>query len=227
MTGIAWLILWGEGEPSPGYGLIIAMLGAALLGLLDDLMGTSGVKGLKGHLTSWLGGNLTTGALKALGGGSLALFVARLQLHRVTERGMLFLADWMVSAGMIALAMNLLNLADLRPGRAGKVFLLLSLIALGLVPGERFVWLLPVLFSALVYLPGDLQGRFMMGDTGSNVLGIAVGTVLAWWIPWHWKLVITLSLVALHLAAERVSFSKVIAQNSVLRRIDGWGRQDN
>ena len=67
----------------------------------------------------------------------------------------------------------------------------------------------------------------MMGDTGSNVWGIAVGTVLAWWIPWHWKLVITLSLVALHLAAERVSFSKVIAQNSVLRRIDGWGRQDN
>ena len=61
-----------------GYTGIVFLMGLAvitLLGLLDDLFGSRAVSGLKGHFKALFKGKLTTGALKALGGGLLAVLI--------------------------------------------------------------------------------------------------------------------------------------------------------
>ncbi len=226
LVGIGLLVLWSGPERSGnGYTLIIALLGAGLLGLLDDLIGQTQIKGFRGHIKALLSGNVTTGAVKALGGGALAFFVAA-SGPIPTDRGPVYFGvHWLVSAVLIALATNFLNLADLRPGRAGKAFLALAALGVLLIPKMQFMWILPVLVSVAVYLPGDLRADFMMGDTGANVLGIAAGAILAWWAPFGWKLALVLVLLGLHYLAETVSFSRIIDENALLRMIDGWGRR--
>jgi UDP-N-acetylmuramyl pentapeptide phosphotransferase/UDP-N-acetylglucosamine-1-phosphate transferase len=61
----------------------------------------------------------------------------------------------------------------------------------------------------------------MLGDTGSNLLGglLGLGLVLAV----HsliGRVVILLCLLALHFLAERVSLTRVIEQNPILRKLD-------
>ena len=70
-----------------------------------------------------------------------------------------------------ALAPNIVNLFDLRPGRAGKFFLaamVLLMIKSYLSKGLNPTLLLgaPVLGGVAAYLPTDLKGRAMLGDTG-------------------------------------------------------------
>src|SRR5690606_29750187 len=118
--------------------------------------------GFKGHFGALLRGRLTTGGLKALGGGLIAFFLA------------LFLSsswyDVVLNTLIIALFANMLNLLDLRPGRAVKGYFIFLLLILLLAKG-RVDWLLimPVIGAVLVYFPYDLKAKVMMGDAGSNV----------------------------------------------------------
>ena len=64
----------------------------------------------------------------------------------------------------------------------------------------------------------------MLGDAGSNVIGIMLGVALfdrvgtpAW--PWHSR-----SILALHALAETVSFSRIIEATPPLRWLDRLGR---
>jgi uncharacterized membrane protein len=64
----------------------------------------------------------------------------------------------------------------------------------------------------------------MLGDAGANALGAVVGTmVLAgpMWLVWAAAAV----LLALQLTSERVSFTRVIETNRVLRAADRLGRR--
>ena len=77
---------------------------------------------------------------------------------------------------------------------------------------------------ALAALPFDLREEGMLGDAGANALGAVVGTmVLAgpMWLVWAAAAV----LLALQLASERVSFTRVIESNRVLRAADRLGRR--
>ena len=77
---------------------------------------------------------------------------------------------------MLVLATNALNLLDLRPGRAIKVFVLLGA---GLTIGARELrplWTLGLFVGpALVAGAYDLRERAMLGDTGANLLGALAG----------------------------------------------------
>jgi uncharacterized membrane protein len=78
--------------------------------------------------------------------------------------------------------------------------------------------------AALAALPFDLREQGMLGDAGANALGAVVGTmVLAgpMWLVWAAAGV----LLALQLASERVSFTRVIESNRVLRAADRLGRR--
>lgn len=208
--GLGWLGSLGAG---PELGLVTGFLLAGLVGLVDDLLGSREVGGLGGHLRRvFHRGELTTGILKMVVLGLASLLAA-------TD----FSLGWYYLPGalLVALATNGLNLLDLRPGRALKVFFLFAL-PLGFRPGEGFLW--AALGPAAAFWPWDLGAKAMLGDAGANPLGFIVGyALLATLSP----VVIGLGLLLfgfLHVYSERASLSHAIDRIGWLRFLDRLGR---
>jgi UDP-GlcNAc:undecaprenyl-phosphate GlcNAc-1-phosphate transferase len=205
-------------EPS-GVAVVVAGLGFCLLGLVDDLVeDPGGRRGFRGHLRALAGGRLTGGGIKLLGGALVGLLVAGLATPGDRP-------GWVVLLGgvVVASAANTANLLDLRPGRCAKVFLPLWVAACLLDPGGG-AWSAGLAGAALAALPFDLREQGMLGDAGANALGAVTGTLLLAgpvWLLWAAAAV----LLALQLAAERVSFTRVIEGNRVLRAADRLGRR--
>lgn len=190
--------------------------GMALLGFIDDVFGSRAASGLKGHFGRLLHGELTTGALKALGGLVIA-FLASVSIAPVREV--------LVNTLLIALAANTLNLFDLRPGRAGKIYLVLAVILAAVGWGDyRLFFLATVTGCLLAYLPVDLRAGSMMGDAGSNVLGVTLGLTAVWLMDLPSRIIIVAALLGLHLLTERYSLTKIIENNRLLRFLDRLGR---
>lgn len=206
-------------------GAAVATAGAAAFGLVDDLAEDTStrVKGLRGHLGALAEGRLTTGGLKVLGIGATALVGAAVGTRRRPGgRAAGHLLDVAVNGALIAGTANLLNLLDLRPGRALKASAALSLPVAGGAAGAGTG---VVLGAAAVAAPGDLAERDMLGDGGANALGALVGAQWAFGAPRAVRLAALASVVGLTLASERVSFSAVIERTPWLRAADGWGRR--
>jgi hypothetical protein len=211
----------------------LLVVGALALGMADDTFGTPADKGFRGHLSALAHGRLTTGALKLLGIGLLAAFSLAPDLGSVDTPIWTIVGEWALQVLAIALTANLLNLTDLRPGRALKVYSALSIIGcllIGLTSGWSIVPLLVlVCFGPVLAVWGfDLTERGMLGDAGANAAGVMVGWVLAnALVAWWWALAAYVVIVlALNLLSERVSFSDVIDRASFLRWIDGLGRRE-
>ncbi|HET6750766.1 MAG TPA: hypothetical protein VFL71_16075 [Actinomycetes bacterium] len=202
-----------------GLAVVVAGLAFLILGLADDLIEDAGSRGFRGHLRALAGGRLTGGAIKLLGGVLAALVVASL----ATPEGR---SAWLLPLGaaVVASTANLANLLDLRPGRCTKVFLPLWGAGCLLDPPGG-AWSAGLAGAALAGLPFDLRERGMLGDAGANALGAVVGTLLLAGPVWLLlgALVVLLALQAL---SERVSFSRVIDRNRVLRAADRFGRPD-
>lgn len=201
-------------------GLFMQLItGFSLLGFLDDVLGDSSSRGFRGHLGALKRGKLTTGMLKALGGGLLALLIVLQIEHR----------PWHVAADtlLIVLAANGGNLLDLRPGRLLKVFLLLAGVMLTVSPLLRVSPLLPVVGIAAVVFPWDIGEKAMLGDTGANALGGVLGLAAAIGLSWPLKWICLLVVLLLNIGSEKVSLSAVIEANTVLRLLDEWGRPDS
>ena len=196
----------------------VAVLGFGLLGLIDDVAAAGSGGGFRGHASSLLRGRLTTGGLKLVGGGAVAMVAVSLV-------GRDSVAILLGDAAIVALAANLANLLDLAPGRTTKVALL-SWVAL-VIAGEFG----PVdhaasyvVGSAAGILVPELRERLMLGDTGSNVIGATLGLTAIAQLAGPARLVLALVLVVLNVAAEIVSFSHVINQTAPLRWFDRLGR---
>ncbi len=194
---------------------LFLLAGMVLLGFIDDALGNGSSRGFRGHFRNLLRGKLTTGGLKAMGGGFLALLVAT---TLTGEPARIFLA-----ALLIALSANTLNLFDLRPGRALKLFWLGVLILVS-IPSSKLFVLMPIVGASLVYAPLDLRAKAMLGDSGSNCLGCALGYSLAASLSWQWQLAVVVFLFLLNLLSERYSFSAIIEKNPLLRFLDLLGR---
>jgi UDP-N-acetylmuramyl pentapeptide phosphotransferase/UDP-N-acetylglucosamine-1-phosphate transferase len=202
------------------YLLVIVAFGG--LGLADDLWGSRAVGGFRGHLRSLFALRPTTGAWKLVGGGIVAL-VASAVLHAPLTRHFAVLLPLLADALLIALAANALNLLDLRPGRAQFGFALLFFIPLLIVcltRDTRLALLLVIVLAAAREWRADSRALAMMGDTGSNLLGAAAGLTAAVFLPLWGRLILLLLLIALNVAAERVSLSRVIAGNPWLNALD-------
>ncbi|MGQ9556632.1 MAG: hypothetical protein ACUVTU_01585 [Desulfurispora sp.] len=199
---------------------LLFLFGAAVftaLGLLDDVWGSRETTGLKGHLGRLLAGHLTTGGIKFIFGGSAALTAALLLGGGI--------GNVVVNTLIIALSVNLLNLLDLRPGRAGKGYLLVVALLLPQTwPGLPAYLLLLLTGSLLAYLPTDLKARAMLGDTGANLLGFFPGLAAATLPPGSFKYAFLAVLLLLHLIAEKHSFSQIIARSRILNFFDQLGR---
>ncbi|HEV8167129.1 MAG TPA: hypothetical protein VGR74_22265 [Actinomycetota bacterium] len=202
-----------------GLAVVVAGLAFLILGLVDDLMEDAGSRGFRGHLRALAGGRLTGGGIKLLGGALAAVAVASLALPE--GRHALLLP---VGAVAVASAANVANLLDLRPGRCAKVFLPLWGVGCLLDPPGG-AWSAGLAGAALAGLPFDLREKGMLGDAGANSLGAVVGTLLLAGPVWL-LLGAVVVLLVLQLLSERVSFSRVIDGNRVLRAADRFGRLD-
>ena len=132
------------------------------------------------------------------------------------------------SAVVIASWANLLNLLDLRPGRALKTASIVSapLLATPGRDGEPTRLLAAgTLGVSLIALPEDLLENTMLGDTGANAVGALLGTALACHPSRAVRAGAALSGIGLILASEKVSFSRVIADTPALAALDGLGRR--
>lgn len=192
----------------------LAAAGAAAFGAYDDLSGNGDARGLRGHLTALARGQVTTGLVKMVGIGATGIAAASL-LRRSP-------ADTLVDGALIAAGANLVNLFDLRPGRAVKFALIVAAPALA-SPAAPLLGSVVGACSAL--LPDELAERSMLGDAGANALGAALGAAAVAQAPRGARLALVGAVAALTLASEVTSFSQVIDRVPALRRLDRWGRR--
>ncbi|MGN6189811.1 MAG: hypothetical protein ACTHOE_13020 [Conexibacter sp.] len=212
-------------------------LGVALLGLIDDLVWgpPARARGWGGHGRAVMGGEFSTGALKAI--GSLALALYALQGTAYGEG----VGDYLLAVALLVLTTNLFNLLDLRPGRAAKAFLALGVLLSAVAWHGRLgdlsqfgdvgdfvpLWIVgPLAAPILVVGFYDLRERTMLGDTGSNVIGAVAGLWLIYALDTTGQLVALAIVLAITIYGEFRSLNTLIERTPLLRQIDSIGRND-
>jgi UDP-N-acetylmuramyl pentapeptide phosphotransferase/UDP-N-acetylglucosamine-1-phosphate transferase len=215
----------GNAPPAaPRLLVLLACVGFGLLGLFDDLAGSQSDHGFRGHLGALAHGRITTGLVKIIGGGGLAIVLVSATQARVVDASASG-GRVVVDALLVALAANLANLFDRAPGRAIKVGLLAWLpLALVARADGVGVAIAPVVGAFAGLLGDDLHERLMLGDAGSNVIGAVLGLAVVLECAPATRTVVLVVLAALTLASELISFSRVIERVPVLRRFDDLGR---
>jgi UDP-GlcNAc:undecaprenyl-phosphate/decaprenyl-phosphate GlcNAc-1-phosphate transferase len=219
LGAVAIQFIYSERKMAPRTGRAIALAGAGALGfgIVDDLAGSGKRRGLRGHLGALARGEVTTGAVKLGGLGATGL-ASGLLIGDMP-------ADVVINTGLIAGGANLLNLFDLRPGRAIKVAAASgALIAAGGGAEGRTAVAAPV-GAALALMREDLGERAMLGDAGANALGAMLGAAAAVSLPRPARAGLLAGIVALSLASEKVSFTRVIERTPPLRWLDMLGRR--
>ena len=213
---------------------------AGVVGGYDDLAGArpeqARDKGLAGHLAALRQGRVSAGAVKVAGIGAAAAVAAVLMNGPAASHASLrsarapaagpfrhrSLVDGVLTTGLVAGTANLVNLLDLRPGRAGKATALLAAATVG---GPAGGLVAGPLGATLAVLPADLGERVMLGDCGANAVGALLGLRLAA-LPGRGRRAGLLAVVtALTLASEKVSFTRVIESTPGLRELDRLGRR--
>ncbi len=214
---------------------LVAGLAATAVGRYDDVAGRrpdqAGVKGLRGHLAALRTGQLTAGVVKASGLSLAGLAAAALVPLPEAARGRppgrvgswpRRVLDTVLAAGVIAGTANVVNLLDLRPGRALKVGLIVGVPLAATGSGGLLAG--PVGAAAGV-LPVDLDERVMVGDSGASALGALLGLAVVARAGTAQRLVTLAGLAAITVASERVSFTRMIEATGWLRRLDRLGRR--
>jgi UDP-GlcNAc:undecaprenyl-phosphate GlcNAc-1-phosphate transferase len=204
--------------------LAVAGTGAAAFGCYDDLAGRGQRRGFRGHLGALAHGELTSGAVKIAGIGASGAAAGALLGGSA--------ADMAINAGLAAGGANLLNLFDLRPGRAIKVTLAAAaLLGAGTQAASpparraaRCAAAAPA-GAAIALLPDDLGERAMLGDAGANALGALLGTAAAATLPRQARIAALAVVLGLTAASEVVSFTKVIERTPPLHWLDMAGRR--
>ena len=198
-------------SPRTAAAVLTAGTVSGAVGFYDDVVGNRpehSAKGFAGHLGALREGRVTSGLLKIAGVGGASLVASALLGGRKR--------DVLLGAGVIAGTANLLNLLDLRPGRAIKAGLALGVPLGGAAAG-------PV-GAAAGLLPEDLGEEIMLGDAGANALGALLGLALAARTGTAGRAVALTVLAGLTAASEKVSFTQVIQDTPWLRRLDELGR---
>lgn len=198
-------------------GALVVLAGFGFLGLFDDLAGHGHARGFRGHLRALARGEITSGAVKLAGGTVVALAASAV----VTDGSIGRLA---VGTVTIALAANTANLLDRAPGRTTKVTALAFIVVIATIRHDAgLAGPAAGVGGGLGLLPVDLAEDGMLGDTGANPLGAVVGLAVVANTSIVATAIVAGALAAVNLAAEWVSFTRVIDATTWLRRFDRWG----
>ncbi len=212
----------GARGAGPALAALTAGAVSGAVGLYDDVAGNrpeqKAAKGFAGHLGALREGRVTSGMVKIAGVGGAALGASVL-LARGRDRGV---ADVLLGAGVIAGSANLLNLLDLRPGRALKAA---AVVGTPLALGRGGGLAAGALGAGAALILNDLNEDIMLGDAGANALGALLGVALAARTGPAGRAVALAVLAGLTAASEKVSFTQVIRDTPWLRAIDELGRR--
>lgn len=168
-----------------------AVAAVTAIGLADDVW-SGPERGLRGHLRA----RRSTGILKLLAIPAIGLVATR----RLS------------GALLVALAANLANQLDTKPGRALKAYLIAApAVGAPLVP-------------AVVLLPYDLREMTMLGDAGANGLGAMLGLKSVSRLTGRSRWIAVGALASLNLLGELRSFGALIERTPGLRELDRFGR---
>jgi UDP-GlcNAc:undecaprenyl-phosphate/decaprenyl-phosphate GlcNAc-1-phosphate transferase len=195
---------------------LVFLCGVGYLGLLDDLAGGP-ARGWRAHGLAVSRGELSTGAIKAVGTLALATYAVAGTGAGDAE----LIADLLV----LALAAHVGNLLDTRPGRPEKALALVAaavcFASWSLAPLEPVAALLPVV-AVCAWL--TLSERAMLGDTGASLIGGTIGVLLVTTLtPLGIALALAV-LIAISLYGEFRSISAAIERVPLLERLDSIGR---
>ena len=155
---------------------VVAGLAAGAAGYYDDLAGGA-AKGIAGHLGALRHGRVTTGVVKMVGHRRRELARPSALLAgpaAAPYRPRSSTSLW--ARGSSPATANLVNLLDLRPGRALKAGLTLG-VPLALSPTGAAA--AGTVGCAAALIADDLAERVMLGDAGANSLGALLGVALA------------------------------------------------
>lgn len=195
---------------------LVFLAGVGALGLLDDLA-AGHPRGLRGHARALGQGQLSTGAIKAI--GTVALAGYALTGREASP------AEFVASVGVLTLAAHLGNLLDTRPGRSEKGLAVTAagvcLVSWSLAPLEPIAALIgPVAVGAWF----TLRERAMLGDSGASLIGGMVGVLLVATlsVPGTWCALALL--IAISVYGEFRSISSAIDRVPLLERLDSLGR---
>ena len=188
---------------------LVFLLGVGILGLVDDLAGDS-PRGLRGHGRALVRGELSTGAIKAVGTLALAAYAA---------------SGGLADAVVLALAAHVGNLLDTRPGRCEKGFAAAAIAscaaAWSLVPLEPIAALIgPVALASSL----TLTERAMLGDSGASMIGGMAGICLVFALGAPGTYAALGALIAISLYGEFRSISAAVERVPLLERLDSLGR---
>ncbi len=228
ITAVFWLFR----TPFLYFLLPFVTFGFMVLGFYDDFRAAreydqSAIKGWRGHLTAFVGGNITSGVVKAVCGGLMApLAVAVFSAVPAGAPAARGLAGCLRDGVLIALSANAANCLDVKPGRACKGLVLgwlflLPLLGYRAVP--RLVMASVTVAPILGFLPWDLSAKVMMGDSGANAWGALWGAAFVVAAPPDARFATAVFLLGATVVAETVTFSSIIDSCALLRRIDDWG----
>jgi UDP-N-acetylmuramyl pentapeptide phosphotransferase/UDP-N-acetylglucosamine-1-phosphate transferase len=203
--------------PRARRGALLAVSTAAVVGGYDDLYGNRHARGLAGHARALREGRVTTGLVKLVSIVSAAAIGSAIRHRRP--------ADVVLGTTLVAGGANLVNLFDLRPGRAAKVTLLAAVALAAGGDAESRAVAAAAAGAALAAMPADLSERAMLGDCGAGALGALLGWSAAFGGSRRRRAALAAVVVGLTAASERVSFSAVIDRAPALRALDRLGRQ--
>jgi UDP-GlcNAc:undecaprenyl-phosphate/decaprenyl-phosphate GlcNAc-1-phosphate transferase len=195
---------------------MVFLAGVGFLGLIDDLV-DAGPRGWRGHARALTGGELSTGAIKAIGTVGLAAYAAA--GSGVTG------PEYVADVGVLTLAAHLGNLLDTRPGRTEKALALTAALVCAaswsLVPLEPIAALIvPVALGAWF----TLRERAMLGDSGASLIGGMIGVVLVTATSGPATYLALVGLIAIALYGEFRSISSAVDRVPLLERLDSIGR---
>ena len=216
--GAVFAMMSSTGGDAAATTMLASGVVVAVLGYVDDVYGDREARGFGGHVGELLRGRVTTGLVKAVGGGVVGLGAA----VALGRRGV-----WIFVAGVvIALSANLANLLDVRPGRAIKVWSPVAVLLLfAVLPGRSERVLMSLLGAVGVFLIYEMREQVMLGDTGAGLLGVVAGVAAVAGTGRIALVAILGVLLALTATSEVLSFSRVIEAVRPLRWADELGRR--
>lgn len=195
---------------------VALLLSMTLVGYLDDSLGESTTKGFKGHLGGVMKGYLSTGMIKLIFALIMGFMISMVYFAGI--------GNIIFNTILFCLCVNMINLLDLRPGRAIKGFALIILF-ISISSGLQSIWMLfPILSSLTIYIRDELDENCMLGDTGSNLLGGIMGMYTLKVASSGVKYALFSVLLLLHIVSEFKSFSEIIESVPILKSMDSFGQ---